>query len=65
MTPRRAPSCDGTDCEPLPGRWWHSPDCLTWDTQDDISPEDMAATTAMEDGYARPTTPTQTTRRAA
>jgi hypothetical protein len=65
MMPRRTPSCDGTDCEPGTYGWSHSADCLTWQTADDISPEDLAATTAMEDGYRPIRIPAQTNRRAA
>jgi hypothetical protein len=63
--PRRTPSCDGNDCHPHTAGWTHSPDCLTWQTSDDISPEDIALTTAREDGYARPLVPAQHDRRAA
>ncbi|WNI19124.1 hypothetical protein [Actinacidiphila sp. ITFR-21] len=64
MTPR-PPSCDGTECKPLPTGWWHAPDCLAWQATDDIGPEDMAASSAMEDGYyCRPTVAAQQRRAA-
>lgn len=62
MMPRPA-QCDDDRCDyDDHGRWVHHPRCAT---QDSWSPEDMAASTAMEDGYTRVFIPKQRDRRAA
>lgn len=48
----RPPSCDGPDCEPSPAGWLHYPDCAT-QQQSAARWPDMAAETALEDGYGR------------
>lgn len=48
MRPRQ-PSCDGDDCPDLPAGQHR--DCTATDGQDGA--EDIAWSTAMEDGYAR------------
>lgn len=53
MTPRPA-ACDGPDCEPSAYGWLHYPDCAFVHAGPDPDPEDMAAATALEDGYSRP-----------
>lgn len=48
----RAPQCDDDRCDyDETGRWHHHPACTTHDPQ---AGEDIATTTAHEDGYARP-----------
>ena len=57
MIPRPA-GCDGPDCTPSASGWVHDPECATTAGHNPFG-DDMAWSTAMEDGYARRPIPAQ------
>lgn len=62
----RDPRCDNNACDYDNGRWIHAPECRVGaDTGDSYWGEDMALTTAHEDGYTSVFVPAQQDRRAA